>query len=180
MKKIILISVILKALSFTATAQYAVPLREGQACTMITQKQLKNYLAKLKNLLNIAQQDKDKYGTTGAYPATAIHFHMYTSIAYDSLKATVEWLSTGNDNNPEVTSPVEAMSIKSRIGETITRLIDIRHWAELSAIYHNSSYASCGKEEALRLMAEAMNILAYAGRCYTGPYEKDIPPPSCK
>lgn len=179
MKKIFLSGVIIAALSFTATAQYAVPLRNGQACNMITQKQLIIYQEKLKNLVNIAQQDKDKYGTTGAYPATAIHFHMYAAVAYDSLQATINWLNTGSDSNPEITNYVEAYSIKNRIREVISQLTTVNHWAELSAIYHNSSYASCGKEEALRLLTEAVNILAYAGRCYTEPYTS-IPPPVCK
>ncbi len=146
---------------------------------MISQTQLNIYLSKLKNLVAIAQQDKDKFGTTGAYPATAIHFHMYAAVAYDSLQATVNWLNTGSDNNPDNTNYVEAMSIKNRMREIITQLTTVNHWAELSAIYHNSPYASCGKEEALRLLAEAVNILAYAGRCYTEPY-KEIPPPNCK
>jgi hypothetical protein len=179
MKKTIVFIAMAVLLSLAATAQYAVPIREGQACSMISQSQLNKYLGKLKNLLTIAEKDKDKYGTTGAYPATAIHFHLYIAAAYDSLKATIDWLNTGSDNNPENTNYVEAMTIKSSIREIITQLTAVNHWAELSAIYHNSPYASCGKEEALRLLAEAVNILAYAGRCYTEPY-KEIPPPNCK
>lgn len=179
MKKIFLFITTISILSVTANAQYAVRIPDGKACSMITQSQLNIYLSKLKNLVNIAQQDKEKFGTTGAYPATAIHFQMYAAIAYDSLKATIDWLNTGSDNNPEITNYVEAMSIKSRIGEIIQHLVAVRHWAELSAIYHNSSYASCGKEEALRLLAEAVNLLAYSGRCYTEPY-KEIPAPNCK
>lgn len=179
MKKIILLTAFLSIVCLATKAQYALPVPAGKSCSYITQAQLKNYLGKLKNLVNIAQQDKDKFGTNGAYPATAIHFHMYAALAYDSLKATIEWLTIGNDNDPSVTSPVEAMSIKARMGEVIQQLVSVRHWAELSAIYHNSSYASCGKEEALRLLSEAVTILGYAGRCYTDPY-KEIPAPNCK
>lgn len=180
MKKIISICALFVLFNcLTATAQYAVPIRDGKACGMITQSQLKTYLRKLENLVNIAQQDKDKFGITGAYPATAIHFHLNARLAYDSLKAAVDWLNTGSDNIPDNTNYVEASGIKHWIRETISALLGANHWAELSAIYHNSSYASCGKEEALRLLAEAVNILAYAGRCYTEPY-KEIPPPNCK
>lgn len=179
MKKIFLLSTMITVLYFSATAQYAVPLREGQACSLITQSQLNSYAGKLKNLVKIAQQDKDKYGTNGAYPATAIHFHLNASAAYDSLQVTINWLNTGSDNNPATTNYVEAMSVKSRMRDLISQLVAVNHWAELSAIYHNSSYASCGKEEALRLLTEAVNLLAYAGRCYTEPYTT-IPPPVCK
>jgi hypothetical protein len=179
MKKIFLSIALIMALTVATKAQYAVRIADGKSCSLISQSQLKIYLQKISNLVNIAQQDKDKFGTTGAYPATAVHFHMYAKLAYDSLQATVNWLNTGRDNNAENTNYVEAMSIKSRVREIITNLTAVNHWAELSAIYHNSSYASCGKEEALRLLAEAVNILAYAGRCYTEPY-KEIPAPNCK
>jgi hypothetical protein len=179
MKKTTLFIAMAVLFSIAATAQYAVPIRDGQACSMITQSQLNKYLGKLKNLLTIAEQDKNKYGTTGSYPATAMQFHYYAATAYDSLKATIDWLNTGSDNIPDNTNYVEAMTVKSRIREIMIHLAAVNHWAELSAIYHNSPYASCGKEEALRLLAEAVNILAYAGQCYTGPY-KEIPPPNCK
>jgi hypothetical protein len=179
MKKVFLFSLILSALSFKAAGQYAAQLREGKACSMITQEQLKIYLGKLKTLVNLAQQDKDKYGSTGAYPATSIYFHLHAVTAYDSLQATINWLNTGSNNNPSITNYVEAMSIKARFRQLISQLMDANHWAELSAIYHNSSFASCGKEEALRLLTEAVIILNYAGRCYTEPYT-DIPPPNCK
>ena len=180
MKKILLFIVLINLLSITTKAQYAVRIADGKACSMITQSQLNIYLSKLKNLVNIAQQDKDKYGSTGAYPATAIQFHLYASIAYDSLKATVNWLNTGSNNIPDNTNYVEAMTIKSRMAEIITQLIAVNHWAELSAIYHKSAYAACGREEAMKLLAEAVNLLAYSSQCYYEPYKKDIPAASCK
>lgn len=163
------------------TAQYGGSLREGQACNMITQTQLKNYQSKLKNLVNIAQLDKDKYGTSGAYPATAIQFYQNALMAYDSLQVTINWLNTGSNNSPDNTNYVEAMSIKYRMAwSIIPQLIAVNHWAELSAIYHKSAYAACGREEAMKLLAEAVTLLAYGGQCYYEPYKIDIPPPSCK
>lgn len=177
MKKLLLFIALTVVLTIPTKAQYA---RNAAPCSMITQSQLKIYLEKLNNLVKIAQQDKDKYGTSGAYPATAVHFHMYAAVAYDSLKATINWLNTGSDNNPENTNYVEAMSIKNRMAEIITQLIAVNHWAELSAIYHKSAYAACGREEAMKLLAEAVNLLAYSSQCYYEPYKKDIPPPNCK
>lgn len=179
MKKASFLITLMLLLAIATTAQYAVRIPDGKACNMITRAQLKIYLGKLEGLVKLAQQDKDKYGTTGVYPGTAVHFHLYASVAYDSLKVTIDWLNTGSDNNPETTNYVEALTIKNRIREIISHLTAVNHWAELSAIYYNSSYASCGKEEALRLLAEAVNILAYAGRCYTEPY-KEIPAPICR
>ncbi len=179
MKKIFLLLVITTLLEYTSTAQYAIRLQEGQACSKISQSQLKAFLAKVKNLVNFAQQDKDKYGSTGAFPATAIHFHLYASTAYDSLQSIISWLNTGSNNDPEITNNVEASSIKTKLRDVIIQLMSANHWAELSAIYHNSSYASCGKEESLRLLNDALTLLAYAGRCYTEPYTS-IPPPVCK
>jgi hypothetical protein len=177
MKKTFLFFTLLIALSTTTKAQYA---RNAVPCSMITQSQLKIYLEKLNNLVKVARQDKDKYGTSGAYPATANQFHLYATIAYDSLQATVNWLNTGSNNNPENTNYVEAMSIKNRMAEIITQLIAVNHWAELSAIYHKSAYAACGREEAMKLLVEAVNLLAYSSQCYYEPYKKDIPPPNCK
>lgn len=180
MKKIFFIIVISYIFSIVVKAQYTAPIREGKACSMITQSQLKIYLSKLNNLVKIAQQDKDKYGSTGAYPATAIQFHLYASIAYDSLQVTINWLNTGSNNIPDNTNYVEAMTIKNRMAEIIAQLIAVNHWAELSAIYHKSAYAACGREEAMKLLAEAVNLLAYSSQCYYEPYKKDIPAPSCK
>lgn len=177
MKKTFLFIALTIVLSITTKAQYT---RNAAPCSMITQSQLKIYLEKLNNLVKIAQQDKDKYGISGAYPATAVHFHMYAAVAYDSLKATINWLNTGSDNIPENTNYVEAMTIKSRMAEIITQLIAVNHWAELSAIYHKSAYAACGREEAMKLLAEAVNLLAYSSQCYYEPYKKDIPPAACK
>lgn len=177
MKKTLLFIALAAMLTITTKAQYT---RNAAPCNMITQSQLKTYLAKLGNLVKIAQQDKDKHGTTGAYPATAIQFHLYAAIAYDSLQATVNWLNTGSNNIPDNTNYVEAMTIKNRIAEIITQLIAVNHWAELSAIYHKSAYAACGREEAMKLLNEAVNLLAYSSQCYYEPYKKDIPPPSCK
>jgi hypothetical protein len=177
MKKIFLFIAFTTMLTIATKAQYA---RNTAPCSMITQTQLKTYLGKLGALVKIAQQDKDAYGSTGAYPATAIHFHMYAAIAYDSLQATVNWLNTGSDNIADNTNYVEAMTIKNRMAEIITQLIAVNHWAELSAIYHKSAYAACGREEGMKLLTEAVNLLAYSSQCYYEPYKKDIPPPSCK
>lgn len=180
MKKIILFTVLITLLSVTTNAQYAVRTADGKACSMITQSQLKIYLEKVGNLVKIAQQDKDKYGATGAYPATAIQFHLYATVAYDSLKAIVNWLNTGSNNIPDNTNYVETRNIKNRMAEIIVQLIAVNHWAELSAIYHKSVYASCGREEAMKLLGEAVNLLAYSSQCYYEPYKKDIPPAACK
>ncbi|MBN8674093.1 MAG: hypothetical protein J0L56_08165, partial [Chitinophagales bacterium] len=91
MKKISFHIITVFLLTTATSAQYAVRIPDGKACGMITRAQLKIYLGKLDGLVKLAQQDKDKYGTTGAYPATAVHFHLYASIAYDSLKVTIDW-----------------------------------------------------------------------------------------
>ena len=163
------------------TAQYGGSLREGQACNMITQTQLKNYQSKLQKLVNIAQLDKDKYGTSGAYPATAIQFYRNALMAYDSLQVTINWLNTGSNNIPDNTNYAEASAIKNWMAwSIIPALTAANHWAELSAIYHKSAYAACGREETMKLLVEAVNLLAYSSQCYFEPYKIDIPPPSCK
>jgi hypothetical protein len=147
---------------------------------MITQSQLNIFAGKLKNLVNIAQQDKDKYGATGGYAATAVNFYQHAAIAYDTIQSVINWLNTGSDNNPEITNYVEAYSIKNwMMSNIIPQLATAHHWAVLSAVHHNSKFASCGKEESLRLLTEAVNLLYCAGRCYTEAYT-NIPPPDCK
>lgn len=180
MKKIFFLIAITSITSLAVKAQYASRIPDGKACSMITQTQLKIYHAKLGNLVNIARLDKDKYGTTGAYPATAAQFHLYASIAYDSLQVTINWLNTGSNNIPDNTNYVEAMTIKNRMAEIINQLIAANHWAELSAIYHKSGYAACGREESMKLLGEAVSLLAFSSQCYYEPYKKDIPPPVCK
>ncbi len=179
MKKAFLFLVLLTILSTAATAQYAIRLPEGKACELLTQSQLKIYLGKLDKLVKLGQQDVDKYGKTGAYPATAINFHLAARNAYDTVQRMINWLNTGSNNLPDNTNYVEASGIMQWMRNVIENLAIANHWAVLSSIYHQSSYASCGKEEAIRLLMEAVNILAYAGRCYTEPY-KEIPAPVCK
>ncbi len=179
MKKTLLFLAFIAILSSKASAQYAIRLQDGKACELITQSQLKIYLGKLGNLLKLAQQDVDKYGKTGAYPATAINFHLAARNAYDTVQKMVNWLNTGSNNLPDNTNYVEASGIMQWMRNVIDNLSVAHHWAILSSIYHQSSYASCGKEEAIRLLTEAVNLLYYAGRCYTEPY-KEIPVPNCR
>lgn len=179
MKKILLYFVITMLLSNIVNAQYAIRLADGKACELLSQSQLKIYLGKLEKLLNTAQQDVDKYGKSGAYPATAINFHLAARNAYDTVQKMVNWLNTGSNNNPEITNYVEGSGIMQWMRNVIDNLAIAHHWAILSSIYHQSAYASCGKEEATKLLLEAVNLLYYAGRCYTEPY-KEIPAPECR
>jgi hypothetical protein len=179
MKKTILFLAFLTLLSYTGKAQYAIRIQEGKSCDMLTQSQLKLYLGKLDKLVKLAQQDVDKYGKTGAYPATAINFQLAARNAYDTVQRMINWLNTGSNNLPDNTNYVEASGIMQWMRNVIENLSVAHHWAILSSIYHKSSYASCGKEEAIRLLSEAVNLLYYAGRCYTEPY-KEIPVPEIK
>lgn len=179
MKKILLCMAITALFSSAANAQYAIRLPEGKACELLTQTQLKIYLGKLGTLLKLGQQDVDKYGKSGAYPATAINFHLAARNAYDTVQKMINWLNTGSNNLPDNTNYVEASGIMQWMRNVIDNLSVAHHWAILSSIYHQSPYASCGKEEATRLLMEAVNLLYYAGRCYTEPY-KEIPAPNCR
>lgn len=163
----------------TMTAQYTIPPASGTECTRLTQAQLRVYLNKLKNLVNIARQDKDRYGDTGRYAAAAVNFHGHAVNAYDSLNRIVNWMSTGGDGNPAITSYAEAGHVMDEMRYIIRDLTNANWWAQISAIYHNSRFASCGREETLRLLAEAVNLLTYSSRCYIGSY-RDVPPPVCK
>jgi hypothetical protein len=166
-------------LSATISAQYTIPPVTGTECTRITQAQLKIYLDKVRNLVTIAKQDKDRYGDTGRYAAAALNFHGHAVHAHDSLKRIVNWMTTGGDGNPSVTSYAEAGHVMAQMPIIIHHLAQANWWAQISAVYHNSRFASCGREETLRLLAEAVNILAYSSRCYIGPYT-GVPPPVCK
>ena len=179
MKKILLCMAITALLSSASNAQYAIRLPEGKACELLTQSQLKIYLGKLDKLVKLGQQDVDKYGKSGAYPATAINFHLAARNAYDTVQRMINWLNTGSNNLPDNTNYVEASGIMQWMRNVIDNLSVAHHWAILSSIYHQSAYASCGKEDATRLLLEAVNLLYYAGRCYTEPY-KEIPAPGCK
>ena len=108
MKKILLCMAITALLSSAANAQYAIRLQEGKACELLTQSQLKIYLGKLDKLVKLGQQDVDKYGKSGAYPATAINFHLAARNAYDTVQKMITWLNTGSNNLPDNTNYVEA------------------------------------------------------------------------
>lgn len=179
MKKLFVLFVFIAALSHAGNAQYAIRLQEGKACELLTQSQLKIYLGKLSVLLKQANQDVELNGKTGAYPATAINFQLAARNAYDTVQRMINWLNTGSNNLPDNTNYVEASGIMQWMRNVIENLTIANHWATLSAIYHKSSFASCGKEESIRLLMEAVNLLYYAGRCYTEPY-KEIPAPACK
>jgi hypothetical protein len=179
MKKILLFSFAITLLIVTAAAQYTIPPDRGNPCNMVGYSQLKEFSNRLYNLVQIAEKDKNEFGVKGAYPATASYFHLYAKNVYDTCVSILNWLQTGSDNNPEITNYVEGYSLKLRIGEMLPTLISINHWGGLSEIYHKSSYAACGRELALTLLAEAVNLLTYSSRCYQEPY-KVKPIPDCK
>jgi hypothetical protein len=179
MKKAFLFFITASLLYSSASGQYTIPPVSGTECARLTQAQLKVYLNKLKNLVNTARQDRDRYGDTGRYAAAAVNFHGHAVNAHDSLNRIVSWMSTGGDGNPAITSYAEAGHVMDEMRYIIRDLTHANWWAQISATYHNSRFASCGREETLRLLAEAVNILTYSSRCYIGPY-RDVPPPVCK
>lgn len=176
MKNLILISAFALLLCSTnAQSQYSPA--KGNECTLLAQSNLKTFATNVKALLVLAQQDKSAYGTTGAYAAAANKFYANTKNAYDSVLRTVKWLETAGDNKPERTTYAEAAVILQHMWGIMNNLEKANWWASISAIYHKSKHASCGKEKALELLTDALNILINSNRCYTGAY-KEIP--ACK
>jgi len=165
---------------YCVNAQYTIPPVTGTECTQITQAQLRIYQNKLNALVTLAYQDKTTYGTTGNHPLEATYFYNIAKIAHDSLRAIVDWMTIGGDHNPAVTTYAEAGTVWDQLKKYVINNLLLAHtYAQISATYNNSRYASCGREETLRLLAEGINILTYCSRCYIGPYSK-VPPPVCK
>jgi hypothetical protein len=161
-------------------AQYTIPPVTGAECTRITDAQLRVYLNKLNALMALANQDKTTYGTTGNHPLEATYFYDVSKIAHDSLRSVLNRMATGGDGNPAVTIYSEAGTIWDQLRRHVINNLLLAHaYAQISATYNNSRYASCGREETLRLVAEGINILTYCSRCYIGPYSK-VPPAVCK
>lgn len=157
--------------------QCTIPPPTGTECTKITLDQVRIFQNNLMELLTLATDDKRAYGDTGRYAAAAVNFYTHAKSAYDSISRFNSWMVTGGDGNPAVTSYAEAGHLMDEIRYIIRDLTHANWWAQISAIYHNSRYASCGREKSLQLLAESLNILTYSSRCYIGPY-KDVP--SCR
>ncbi len=165
---------------YNVNAQYKIPPVTGTECTRITDAQLRIYLNKLNALVTIAGQDKAAYGTTGNHPLEATYFYDVAKMAHDSLRSVLNLLATGGDGNPETTIYSEAGTIWDQMRRHVINNLLLAHaYAQISATYNNSRYASCGREETLRLLAEGINILTYCSRCYIGPYSK-VPSAVCK
>lgn len=161
--------------AFSATAQYTIPPLAGTECNKLTQAQLKIFQNKVKELVNLASQDKAIYGTTGRSPGGAIYFYQHAKTALDSITVIVNTLGTGGDGNPAITSYAEAGYIMPQMANIINQLTASNWQAQISAVGNNSRFASCGREMSLKLLAEAVNLLTYSSRCYIGPY-KEVPP----
>jgi len=172
--KIFLLAVLLFS-AVHLNAQYTIPPPTGTECTRITLSQLKVFQNKLKELLTLATDDKRVYGDTGRYAAAAVNFYVHAKNAYDSISRFNTWMTTGGDGNPAVTTYSEAGHLMDEIRYINRDLTHANWWAQISAIYHKSRYASCGREKSLQLLAESLNILTYSSRCYIGPF-REVPP----
>jgi hypothetical protein len=156
-------------------AQKKLVIPRGNQCALLSQSKLKEFAANIQLLVQLGQQDKSTYGTTGRYATAANYFYSHSKRAYDSTMRTVNWLNTGGDKNPERTLYSEASKIMQHMWGIINDLERANWWSTISAIYHNSEPASCGKEKALELLEDALDILKASNRCYTSAY-KSIPP----
>ncbi len=161
--------------AFSVTAQYTIPPPAGTECTKLTQAQLKLFEKKVKELVNLASQDKATYGTTGRSAGGAIYFYQHAKAALDTITVVVTTLSIGGDGNPAITSYAEAGYIMPQMANIIGQLTAANWQAQISAVGNNSRFASCGREMSLKLLAEAVNLLTYSSRCYIGPY-REVPP----
>lgn len=181
MKKFIFLSFFsMLCFCYQTNAQKTTSPTLAKECTRVTVSQLRIYLNKLNALVTLANQDKTTYGTRGDHPLEATYFYNVSKIAHDSLKSVIDRLTTGGDGNPELTTSGEAGTVWNQLHTHVINNLLLAHaYAQISATYNNSRFASCGREETLRLAIEGINILTSCSRCYISGYPA-VPPPVCK
>jgi hypothetical protein len=128
---------------------------------------------KIKDSLTKAMSDKTTNGTTGAFASAARDNVTYLTEARDKMETLLAWLYTvGALGSPPGTPPTyvsnisAAYNIHGYVRETIMSLHYARHWAMISAVYHQSADA----RESYESTTEALDLIeplgAQAGRCY--------------
>jgi hypothetical protein len=103
---------------------------------------------KIKDSLTKALSDKTTNGTTGAFASAARDNVTYLTEARDKMETLLAWLYTvGALGSPPGTPPTyvsnisAAYNIHGYVRETIISLHYARHWAMISAVYHQSADA---------------------------------------
>jgi hypothetical protein len=120
--------------SMLTNIAYAFP----TACQYLTPSAIQQTITVMNKSLGLANLDFEKNGVTGSY-ATAAKINRDTLlIARNEIMSTQTWLKSINLDKPYVTNASASYTIYLSAMKAIDNLLLARHWAGISAIYHNS------------------------------------------
>ena len=150
-------------------------------CTSLTDKAIQAVIDQIKASLARAMSDDAAHGpaasTPGAYPSAARDNVTYLTEARDKMETLLAWLySVGALGSPPGTPPTyvsnisAAYSIHGYVRETVISLHYARHWAIISASYHQSADARDSYEFTTEALALLEPLGAQAGQCYMEAY----------
>ena len=152
--------------ALTCANVHAAPL----ACQSLTPVAIQNTVAQMNASLAQADVDFGKNGATGAYAIAAKYNRDYIVLGRDVIVRLQIWLKNSSLDTPYVTNASAAYSVYGYIRDSVSHLHYARHWAAISAVYHNSKAA----RQSIELTTQALGLLeplsAQATRCYVDQY----------
>lgn len=145
-------------------------------CASLTNAAIQAVIDKIIESRDKAVSDDAKNGSSALAPgawANAASYNLASlTEARDKMTVLRDWLHTAGvlDPPPFVSNITGAYNVHGYVRETVISLHSARHWATISATYHQSADARNSYE----LTTQALDLIeplgAQAGRCYMAPY----------
>jgi hypothetical protein len=148
----------------------AAPRPLTESCTSLTPAAIQAVIDAIDASLTKADSDVAAFGVTGAY-ASATHYNQANlRIAKDTMTALQSWLHDEGLDSPYVTNTSAAYSVHGYVRDTVGPLHHARHWATISATYHNSQDALDSVDRTSEALALMEPLGAEAALCYMSAY----------
>lgn len=158
------------ALVFAGAACTAAQAATPIACQSLTPTAIQSTITKMNTSLAQADIDFAQNGVSGAYAIAAKYNRDYIVLARDLMVNLQTWLKTDGLDSPFVRNASASYNVYGYARDAVTDLHHARHWAAISAVYHNSNAA----RQSIELTTQALNLLeplsAQATRCYVDQY----------
>jgi hypothetical protein len=148
----------------------AAPRPLPESCTSLTPVAIQAVIDAIDASLTKADSDVAAFGIAGAY-ASATHANQtYLRIAKDTMTTLQSWLHDNDLDSPYVTNTSAAYNVHGYVRETVGPLHHARHWATISATYHDSQDALDSVDRTSEALALIEPLAAEAALCYMSAY----------
>jgi hypothetical protein len=159
-----------KVLGIKLTTAPTTSIDDPDPCESLTPAALQQVIDLIAQSQTKAESDVAANGENGAYAVAAHHNLVYLKEARDIMIALQTFLQSEGIDSPYVTNASGAYNVHGYVREVVVPLHHARHWATISAIYHQSADARDSYELTSQTLDLAEALGAQAGRCYMNAY----------